>query len=253
MFARRRWLLLGMVGQVLLPGCHLLFPFSEAPDAAGGSDGAVDLRRRGDGIGERKPTGDLSLAADSAPPPDQDRLSDGPPEDQGLDVLGEDTGGASTQCTGTAVLRTPWIDPTMVICDRDQAGPGFDQCGAHQVCNQSEGWFLCTAQEYLDRGGDQSGWNDQAWIQGCVRDSGQPRAPTDEVCSVCDLATTTSPPSAWLCQDETPSFELPYRRIGVVTSSLCWRAGENLATTAGHWSPYGAGLMRTAAACCLRP
>jgi len=145
-----------------------------------------------------------------------------------------------------------WPIPNMAICE-DPAGGSYTQCDVHLLCNASANWTLCTSDEYRDRSQSASGWNDFAWIKGCIRDKGKPKSPTNDLCPSCDTSTNTSYVSAWDCITEAPSFNVTDEYLGLATAGHCWMVGEFDVANAAFWRPYAAGKFASAAVCCLQP
>jgi hypothetical protein len=183
-------------------------------------------------------------------------LADGqvPPADQGGDApWPPDIGPVSPDpCAAGIQKGGKWSPGPMQAC----LAPGpIDQCGAEDLCNLAGGWHLCTASEYLARGGTASGAAEKAWLASCVRSDGQtPTAPSDSRCAVCDVSGSTSNSAevGWWCTTGQAQYTLPHNHVGVRTNSGCLRVGLNDPAHEAHWAPLssGAWAVATAAACC---
>jgi hypothetical protein len=130
----------------------------------------------------------------------------------------------------------------MVVCK----GAAVTQCQASTLC--AAGWHLCTATEYLDRGGTALGYAG-AWIQSCIRVNNKVTAPTDALCPSCVPGSAGYATVMWECGGGYGNA-LTSDQLVPVTASACMRLGIDDPSTAGFWYPGSAGTPRSAAACC---
>lgn len=127
----------------------------------------------------------------------------------------------------------------------------FDQCAAHSYCNEAAGWHLCTASEYLARGGKaKPGGGPLAWIAGCVRDSAGVVAPRDGLCDAsCKQTLAGTPTYRWDCTGGNP-IPTSTVNLGIGTASACFRLGVDDPANAAFWDAPGVHQKRNAALCC---
>lgn len=220
-------------------GCHILAAYEQLPagepaaDAPRGVDAARDLPTTSDGPpGGRDgppPTGDGLV--DAEPTPDT-----GPPPPR-----------CASGCSETATYGTPV--PTMVIC---RSSSKINQCGANNRCGK--GWHLCTAGEYLKRGGAAKPAGTtlvplEAWIQGCVRSGASPHAPTNNVCSCSSKQGTP----ARYCWRGSKLYGGPELHVGVLAHGRKHAVGVNTQATTAYWKAAPSTLATLYSMCCSGP
>ena len=226
-------------------GCDWVFPFEGQPaaDRAAG-DGTRDVARPSDLIAHREPflpdgpVADVGLSRD-APKRDAPKADKSPSFDTP----------SSPQPCATGVSTGTKYGKSMAVCG-DAQGAAVNQCTAASLCGS--GWHVCTASEYLARGGAtiQPGvWG--ARLASCVRENGGAFAPTDKPCAVCDSLLGKSPTAAvaWGCVDGYV-FSLPHLYVGAVTHTSCYRLGVNDAQHAAYWGPLSTGTGARYSVCC---
>lgn len=127
----------------------------------------------------------------------------------------------------------------MVVC---HSSTSFNQCEAEQRCNQAAGWHMCTASEFLARGGKDAnnapGSGNSAWLKARIRNgpSDQPGTPEDQICSKCVKEySSASYKVIWSC-DQSTSYNATALYIGIGSDYRCFRIGENNTTWAGYWA-----------------
>ena len=220
-------------------GCHVLMPLDshEATDLSDLVQPGLDLGTAVD----RSATEDLAVHEGPINP------------DIGLnpDISpANDNGGAGPCAAGATAEKPPtgWSG-NMVICSL--FGIQKDQCTAEELCSQ--GWHLCTAKEYQDRGGSSVGPapTPQAWIKGCLRNGGSYHAPTDILCQPGCVSTTSAPVqgAAWDCLNGIP-YSAGGPDVGLMTSYLCYRVGVDQKQTEGFWFYKQVHQKLSAAVCC---
>lgn len=242
---------------LLAVGCHWIYPFGSSSGPgdgdhglADGADGAaLDLESVEGHLGE---AGLLDRGPRDRGP--RDRRAEGPmsKDGSGKDAAKGD-GLGSSPCAAAATAASPVVgwQTTMRIC----SGLGTKQCQAEQtLCNKIGGWSLCTATQYLGRGGDKV-WPGTytAWIKGCVRSGGLPHAPADTLCpgSTCLLTGgSTAYDVMWQCKtgSNPVSWTAPF--LGLITSMTCHRVGANTTATEGVWFPIADNQVYYSAVCC---
>jgi hypothetical protein len=135
---------------------------------------------------------------------------------------------------------------TMAICG--STSNRSTQCAAGAKCGA--GWHLCSASEFLDRGGRTKVAPVGAWLASCVRTAGSVHAPTDQVCSDCVYSNKTSNAVlSWVCSTNEPLRQGPLD-TGMRTYPDCRRIAVNDATWAGYWAPDPAYQTMAYAVCC---
>jgi hypothetical protein len=139
----------------------------------------------------------------------------------------------------------------MVVCA--EAGVARTQCQAEELCNTAGGWHLCTATEYLARGGKLGkSLKKVGWIASCIRSDGVPNAPTDKVCACKPGTSRAQVKVAWHCLDDRMAgFGSDELFLGVSSSTACTRIGVKTAATAGFWM-FGKAIGTTDRALCCR-
>jgi hypothetical protein len=163
------------------------------------------------------------------------------------DAFGVDSS-TQTACTSGASEHQVWPSKLMKVCVTTL--PTVSQCTAEAVCNAGSGWHLCTATEYMARGGKTLGYPTPAWIKGCVRSANNPNAPTDQRCPACTMKTAPTKPIAWDCTTSLSNHSSDYLNTGLVTAVDCSRVGVNDPSTEGRWLPRRTFQMGYAAVCC---
>lgn len=237
------WLRISSVALLVAnTGCHVLMPLDRHGTADLGS-----IEDSGDsGRFDQPPTVDRSVDAN---------LQDGPVAlDTGLDpeiAVALDTGSTIPCAAGVTAEKPPtgWSS-NMVVCSL--TGIQKDQCTAVELCGQ--GWHLCTAKEYQDRGGGSVGPASlpQAWIKGCIRAGGSAfHAPTDNLCVPGCVYTSSAPTegAAWDCYNGV-QYSTGGLDVGLRTSYLCYRVGEDQKKTEGFWFYKQVYQKLSAAVCC---
>ncbi len=133
----------------------------------------------------------------------------------------------------------------MVIC----VGASSDQCGAAKACNAAGGWHLCTASEYLARGGKTAHPTGNSWLASCIRSGGAPHAPTDVVCTSCGGGTGGFSIVEWNCA-MTEGISTNALWIGVIAQNACARVGTSAVQHQANWGMSYASTKRTQSVCC---
>ncbi len=269
----RFWVGIGMLGAlVCLECCHKIFPYPPAErEAKSLDDGRVviDVSQHGDRLTYERGLGDASFdraaprdrwtneyttaldgdmqdaAASDLFSADYPTIQDVSP-DKALDVtvvrdLEVAVDGAGISCS------PGWLTNT-IVC-KQPAGDGMDQCTAEFSC--SPGSHMCTATEYLNRGGDQSPAPDDYWLASCVRLSGEPFPPTDATCGGgCVLVTNQNAGAAsWYCLNGA-SFSILANNTGIKTDSKCHRLGVDSSDNQGFWKIGGEYTNASGVLCC---
>jgi hypothetical protein len=216
------------------------WPATDAPLRDGPAEHAiVDQNPTADGRPDRAA---LDARPDKALPPDQPIKPDQyVPPDQ---YIKPDQPPPGPPCTAGTPPFT--FQANMVIC---KGAVALTQCQAASACNT--GWHLCTASEYVARGGRTKQPPTGGWIAGVIRSGGKAHAPTDGVLAACgisslatwaDIAWTCSPQFLWQANDPD---------IAVVTNAACRRLGADDPANAAYWI-FEMGFQTTSwAVCCL--
>jgi hypothetical protein len=232
---RRRLAYSAIVGCLVLGGCHLLLPL--AARDSGNSDGVPDT------------------------PLLEARLSDAQRLDRGrelaVDRPGDRTSPHDTlpvaEGSSPCLLSTRFQDygPDMVICQGTQ---NVDQCQAGGLCNAAAGWTVCTASQFLLRGGKSTPATAFAWLAACVRQGGSAFPPTDSICDDCsDSAVLPNEYVSWACKYGTTSTGYSSGRVGVHAHNDCLRVGENLPSQEAYWNGSPSRGTWKATVCCKAP
>jgi hypothetical protein len=151
---------------------------------------------------------------------------------------------------GTSAALAFTYSPTMVICT---AATGSDQCQAPKRCGPvASAWHLCTATEFLARGGLTTAAPVPAWVAGCtVRVNDVMLAVSNAACGGCTSASGTKPaPVAWECGTGLWAGDTLALSLGAMTSPDCRRLGVNLAAAEGYWDAKSAGTSLSGSVCC---
>jgi hypothetical protein len=233
----------------LLAGCHGLLPLVAAPDSEVATDGPL--------VVDAAPAQDVALdellVADA---PALEASPDGPgmdatPKDLpvALDQTAKDTSN-TTPCTN-GKPPTLTYGATMKTCT---VSPQANQCDAHKGCNQAAGWTICTASQFLVRGGKlvpSSAATPGAWIKGCVRHGDGPaHAPTDKYCDcVGGTGTVAKVKIQWNCADTWP-FTTTAANMGLRTGPACHRVGTNDPSTEAYWRAQSSPSPGNEVVCC---
>jgi hypothetical protein len=197
-------------------------------------------------------------APDGAPPDhgpgvvEQGLVHDATPEADGLvpdvaatDATTADGPGAPPCAAGMNTAQS--YSPAMVTC-ADPKG-AHNQCATAALCNAAAGWTLCTTSQFLARGGKTTPTTQQGWLASCVRDNGNPTAPSDGVCGGCTSSGGAPVDVGWRCTGSS-SDKKNNLYVGVATFSECRRVGVNQATAEGMWHPLETPALVGAAICC---
>lgn len=126
------------------------------------------------------------------------------------------------------------------------------QCQAATVCNVAGGWDLCTATQYLKRGGATSSKNYVLWLKACVRETTLLTSPQNNPCGKCSSEPTVIVAATWLCTGAA-SLQSGKRYLGVVTNKACRRVGQNLPTNGAMWTIKESSTSLLGALCCHSP
>jgi hypothetical protein len=128
----------------------------------------------------------------------------------------------------------------------------FDQCEASKRCNTAASWHLCTAAEYVARGGKDTPppVGIAAWLDACVRENGVVQDPFVPGCSGCDQKDVLAAEVNWLCTGASFGSSLASAFIGVHTYAQCWRVGTNVSQNDGRWRAEPASMKLSSALCC---
>jgi len=132
----------------------------------------------------------------------------------------------------------------MIVCK----GASVNQCQASTLCGSA--WHLCTATEYLARGGTALGYTGGPWIQSCIRTNNKVTAPTDTICPSCVYSTSIIAEVMWDCGGGGFGNSLVTAQLAPTTANVCGRLGIDDASTAGYWFPGSASTPHPAAVCC---
>jgi hypothetical protein len=146
----------------------------------------------------------------------------------------------------------------VVVCTIDSTVE-IQQCDAKNACGN--GWSVCKASQYQSRYGTATLPDprlDQAWIAGCVRETGgTPHAPNDLLCPSCDGSYCTIADVLWFCGTGT-SLGMPLQGCNLGLMSLvektvadsCTRAGMNAQGNEGLWLVRDTSLSLKKVLCC---
>lgn len=172
---------------------------------------------------------------------DKPSKGDGGSVDGGID--GGDAA-PSSPCAPGGLLRYTY-GAKMVICSGSSSR---SQCNAAAFCNRAAGWKLCTASQYLARGGKTHGQGG-AWIGGCVRSGGSVSAPVAGACASCSSTLVTAATVQWSCSGTIPSSSKA-ANVGLASKGACYRVGANATGSAGFWAAASANMQLDRAVCC---
>jgi hypothetical protein len=234
-----------------LSACHLVLPFESPSPASSDSDqGVVDLQLDlfvGDVPVAPEDNGvqdDHPHLVDALPPLDAAPLPDSAlvPDTTAPDMYSR-AELPSYPCAASSIVQV-YPTMTMAIC---QGGGPKPPCSAGAICGTN--WHICTASEYLSRGGATVGSTTAAWLASCTRDGAAPTAPSDQPCTTCnDSGTGTLADVAWTCSGLLQN-SVDYLYLAVKTSNACRRLGQPTAPSA-MWSFDLATASSDAVVCC---
>ena len=126
----------------------------------------------------------------------------------------------------------------MVHCDYSAIVSPISHCKAAAFCNAAEGWHVCTASEFLARGGATlPPLGNAAWIAACVRDKGtiHSASTAPAKCSVCDNTPAGTVPMIWDCNGTYQNQVVAYANVAVHSYGMCTRLGTNVSQNNGRW------------------
>jgi hypothetical protein len=188
--------------------------------------------------------------ADKGPPPLVDGNPDQGPADRGLarDHAPPHVDAAPVGACAMGPVVTAYPGSQMVLCS--SSGTLLSQCAASQSCEALNGWHLCSAAEYLARGGKTIAAPKAGWIAGCVRHGSTPTAPTNTTCGSCSGSVAVATPISWTCSAGTLNSSHVNGDIGLAGFATCLRVGVNDPATEGYWQPLSAGVNDAFAFCC---
>ncbi len=193
-------------------------------------------------------------AGPDGPKPEAGIAPDAGPDSGGpgvADAASAGDGSASTGgCTAgmTEAKYTGWNK--MVECST-KTGTALTQCASTKRC--ATGWHLCTATEYLARGGKVSGGKGFAGMAGCVR-NGLPFTtwPLDGVCGSCAGTHGSNVVSSWYCAGGGGAIPRSDLYLAIWTATTCHRVGLNLPSHGGYWTTIGASQKFGRILCCSK-
>ncbi len=252
-FLSRLLCLLGALA--LVSGCDY-FPASLLEADAGAPEASVD---RGVEGGQRLdgplPDGPLlDGPLPDGPLPDGQRLDgplpDGPLPDGPLpDTLLPDAplsdGPVQPPCASGATKGQTYA-ANMVVCG---GSAQVNQCSAAPLCNTAGGWSMCTASQFLARGGKTTVTVKRAWLAACIRNNSTPTAPTNAICSSCMGTNLSAGGVGWRCTG-SKSDTKSNAYIGVASFFECRRVGVNTTAVEGDWHPFASAGVVDSAVCC---
>ena len=179
---------------------------------------------------------------DGPPPPDQK-----PPLDQQPtpDLPSPNEASLPAPCSGTSfeIKIGGWNN--MHICNA--TGATVNQAQAQILCGP--GWHMCTGTEYKARGGVTTATVVAAWIAVCMVHT---NAPTDGICAGWSSGCMSGCTMMWECLTGTAKLFLGTTQWAAMTSSDCYRIGQNVQSNEAFWqaSRPDAGNTMKAAVCC---
>jgi len=190
-----------------------------------------------------EPPPDTAPQPDTLPPPDSMSYADTVPS---LACVAPATPEFSVSATGVAY----------VVCMLP-ANATVTQCGAAALCNSAAGFQLCPSSKYLAAFGvgkmvPPLKTNQYAWIGGCVREDTAPHFPSESPCQ-CIANNVGYADVTWDCTAPyTVMLQTGQSYLGLVTSPICQRVGENSAQYAAYWAVWPAleGTKAKGAVCC---
>ena len=173
-------------------------------------------------------TPDMTLKPESGP--------DGP-------AVKPDLPGAAAGCSKLGLYKGSY-QADMVICGLAKF---VNQCQAATLCDAAAGWKLCTASQFLARGGKTGFLVTKAWIASCIRKAGVMQPPSDSVCS-CVNSKSTEVGSSWPCAG-AGGLTSDNAEVGVRSFNSCRRIGTQ-ASPGGYWKNLAPEKPLSAALCC---
>ncbi len=194
------------------------------PDAGASRDGEAEAGAK------------LEAGTKPEGPPKTDRDPDGP-------AIKVDQPRSAPACSKLGVRKGSYR-ADMVICG---VVPNVNQCEAATLCNSAAGWTLCTASQFLARGGKTSFLEPKAWIASCIRIAGVLQAPTQRVCS-CVNTPAKSVASSWPCGGGGGLTSVN-SEVGVRTFNSCRKIG-GINTAGAFWKNLAPEKPLSAALCC---
>ena len=165
--------------------------------------------------------------------------------DQGPDM---DQGPPPPPCTGatTEAAYPGWTDLTVCM-----STVFHTQADAAKLC--ASGWHMCTATQYLARGGTKYVLTNQGplyWLAACVK-PGSP--PQDGVCTNPQTGCPGGCAVGWSCVNGGSGItRTGHDRYAIEAHTYCYRLGTNTATGAYWWalSPNLSSTIPAGAVCC---
>lgn len=201
---------------------------ADGPDG-GQREGGPDPREGGTPAGDNGPAKpDTALAPDRGP--------DGPAGKLDLPV-------PPAPCSSKAAAKGGYA-LNMVVCIGTTA---LNQCAAKSLCNLSGGWKLCSANQFVARGGAATYVSPPAWVGSCIRSAGVPHVPSQGPCACINNGATTIY-IAWPC-GSGPAGNTSSSEVGVRTSGSCRSLGIKGSVNA-NWRNWGSTKTIAAAVCC---
>lgn len=169
-------------------------------------------------------------------------VADSPIIDATVDAL-PDAPAATEPCKATKGTE---YASNMVLC----TGPSLDadQCMAEATfC--APGWHLCTASEFLARGGTTMPASNAAWLAACIRENGGTvTTPSDGICSSCAQATASTEVLARGCTNGVYSANGSY--VGVLATAGCFGVGPDGVGPQAYWQSMPSQFSWPGAVCC---
>jgi hypothetical protein len=155
---------------------------------------------------------------------------------------------SNTPCAQVAARIKTYAGGDMVICR--SALQKVNHCNAEALCNTAGGWSLCSASQYLKRGGKAQGVQENAWLKSCVLSGGTPHAPSDALCSQCSAAKGSQVKVGWPCASQVVSYVSDFAWGAMVTLSECTRMGLDTPATEGYWIGWTTTDLLDVSVCC---
>ncbi len=214
---------------LLLPGCHLIFPF----DLVRSKDAATDSGVGADGASDVSP--DDAVWFDAPQFNDFDPSLDSP--------------NPTTACSnGQPPAFT--FNSTMVICGLITGSSG-KQCDAAKQCNSTNGWHLCTATEYQNREDKTIVPSKGGWLASCVSNVSATKEPSNKICPACDTNPGPKSDFVWDCGGVL-LHSLPWTYMSVRSWIACTRLGSNNAVNEAYWAVQGVMTTLSFVVCCTQ-
>ena len=232
---------------LFIDGCHLVYPLDPSrqdADTRGLDRGALTRDQRRSDLLDQSLDQPRDLPLDQLST-DQTRIDQAGSDATSPDLTMADLhllGACANQATESAVVG--WTN--MVRCSKLLV----NQCDAVSLCNANSGWHLCTATEYLARGGKTQGADDH-WLAGCVRgSSGKVTAPVDGICASGCPFTSSSLIYSYFCIGSIPVSPVGNLYVGLTTYVGCARPGQDKPNVEGYWTAQGITTSGRGAVCC---